>query len=928
MGCFSHLNSAPPSSSFSMHTFILLCFGLFVTSVVGMNNETDRLALLAFKARITHDPLQVLSSWNDSIHFCQWQGVTCGRRHQRVTKLYFRSMKLVGSISPHIGNLSFMRILVLQNNSFKLEIPPEVGRLRRLQILALDNNTIGGEIPSNISNCSNLIRFSVSYNQLVGETPSTLASLTKLQFFATHVNNLTGSISPDFGNLSSLEVFSVASNNLGGIIPDSFGQLKKLTYFAFGINRFSGTFPPSIFNISSIINFDVGSNQIQGQLSSDIGITLPNVEVFSIGENQFTGSIPDSISNATNLDTLILGPNKLSGKFPSLEKLNLMSILGITLNNLGNGGANDLSFLCSLTNATSLFILAINANNFGGSLPQCIGNLSNTLFTFALDNNKISGNLPTGIGNLINLERLEMYKNKLSGSIPFEIGKLQKLNALDLSKNNFSGNIPSSLGNLTTSTRLYLNENNLQGSIPLTLGQCQNLIILSLDNNNLSGTISSQVIGLSFSPIFLDLSANQFTGVLPLEVGQLKNLEYLDVSDNMLFGKIPASLGSCVKLDFLAMRRNFFQGEIPSSLELLRGLGLLDLSTNNLSGMIPKFLERFDLLKTLNLSYNQFEGEIPTGGVFMTMSATSVKGNSKLCGGIPKFQLPKCENKKSKKRKLSGTMKLILSILFGLVGLALVCSFLFLFWLRKKKREDVSSTYSRNLILNLSYQDLLEATNGFSTANLTGVGNFGTVYKGVLDQGRNIIAVKVFNLVRRGAFKSFIAECEALRNIRHRNLVKVLTVCSSIDYNGNDFKALVYEFMVNGNLDEWLHPDVRSNEAPEERRNLNLLQRLNVAIDVASALEYLHHHCQTPIVHCDLKPSNILLDDEMIGHVGDFGLARFLIEATQDYSMNQSSSIGVKGTIGYAPPGEYLSNFKFSCFPLPKISYYCFSHKS
>jgi serine/threonine protein kinase len=157
------------------------------------------------------------------------------------------------------------------------------------------------------------------------------------------------------------------------------------------------------------------------------------------------------------------------------------------------------------------------------------------------------------------------------------------------------------------------------------------------------------------------------------------------------------------------------------------------------------------------------------------------------------------------------------------------------------------------------------------------VGSFGSVYKGILDQGRHTVAVKVLNLLRHGASKSFMAECEALRNIRHRNLVKVLTSCSSIDYQGHDFKALVYEFMGNGNLDEWLHPTPRINEALEEPRGLSLLQRLNIAIDVANALDYLHHHCQTPIVHCDLKPSNVLLDDEMIGHVGDFGLARFLL---------------------------------------------------
>ena len=77
------------------------------------------------------------------------------------------------------------------------------------------------------------------------------------------------------------------------------------------------------------------------------------------------------------------------------------------------------------------------------------------------------------------------------------------------------------------------------------------------------------------------------------------------------------------------------------------------------------------------------------------------------------------------------------------------------------------------------------------------------------------------------------------------------SACSSIDYQGHDFKALAYEFLENGNLDEWLHPTPRKiNEALEKQRKLSLLQRLNIAIDVASALDYLHNHCETPIVHC------------------------------------------------------------------------------
>uniref|UniRef100_F6HCE2 Protein kinase domain-containing protein n=1 Tax=Vitis vinifera TaxID=29760 RepID=F6HCE2_VITVI len=156
-----------------------------------------------------------MRSWNESVHFCQWSGVTCGRQHQKVTVLDLHSQQLVGLISPHIGNLSFIRVLLLQNNSFNGEIPQEVGRLGRLETLRLDSNSLDGEIPSNISSCSNLISLTIGFNSVVGKLPEELGSLSMLQFLAVQRNNLSGSI-PPFGNLSSLGKFSATQNNLVG----------------------------------------------------------------------------------------------------------------------------------------------------------------------------------------------------------------------------------------------------------------------------------------------------------------------------------------------------------------------------------------------------------------------------------------------------------------------------------------------------------------------------------------------------------------------------------------------------------------------------------------------------------------------------------------------------------------------------------------
>ncbi|KAF8029007.1 hypothetical protein BT93_E1629 [Corymbia citriodora subsp. variegata] len=863
---------------------------------------TDKLSLLAFKATVTEDPTGALNSWNHTTDHCRWYGVTCGRLHCRVTRLDLQALKLSGSISSHIGNLSFLRVLMLTNNSFHHEIPQEVSHLHRLRVLRLSFNTLEGEIPRNLSGCTHLQWLRLGVNQLVGEIPVELGSLPELRYLALTKNYLTGTIPSSIGNLSSLEVLSLSLNELGGKIPQALGKLTKLKALSLMGNRLSGTIPPSVFNLSSIKVFEIGENQIGGTLPANIGFVLPNIESFTIYNNQFTGVIPLSMSNATTLSWLEVGENKLSGNMPPLDRLNMLELLEINSNYLGSGGYSDSTFFCSLTNTTTLRRLTIQNNSFGGTLPKCIGNFSVTLSDLQLGENLLFGTIPRIVGNLINLERLFLDRNRFSGTLPSVLGNLHNLVEMKLSYNKLSGAIPSSLGNLVSLTRLYLDHNNFHGYIPSRLSECRSLVELDLSSNNLNGTIPPKFIGLSSLSILLNLSQNHLTGVLPQEIGKLNLLAQLDISRNMLHGDIPASLGSYVGLEVLKMQENSFRGSIPSSLSMLRNVKELDLSHNNLSGVIPEFFEALHFLEILNLSYNSFEGTLPTKGIFNNVSATFVFGNDKLCTCMPEFHLPKCSSR-NLGRKLILKWKLAVSIFFGVLGIALVLVLMYFGWLKKKKRTELSSSSKDDSSLNLSYGILLKATNGFSSRNLIGVGSFGSVYKGVLDENETIIAVKVLHLTLHGAEKSFITECKALRNIRHRNLLKVITVCSGTDYRGSEFKALVYEFMVNGSQEDRLHPSPSSANVDGNAQKLSLVQRINISIDVASALDYLHNHLQSPILHCDLKPSNILLDAEMVGHVGDFGLAKVLIKSADDTKAKMSSA-GVRGTVGYAAP-EY-----------------------
>ncbi|KAI5669852.1 hypothetical protein M9H77_19705 [Catharanthus roseus] len=889
---------------FLIAIFIILNTQDFAAAATyNLKNETDRLALLNIKLQISDDPTEVLKSWNNSNHHCHWEGVTCNVRHQRVTYLTLPGHNLLGLISPHIGNLSFLKSLNLGENRFYGEIPQEIGRLFRLKKLNLSSNILNGEIPVNLSQCSELRYVAISDNKLVGKIPPELSSLKKLLFLDFDQNNLTNEIPSSLGNLSSLRILSLSYNNLEGNLPNEIGSLKNLWGLYLGMNQFSGVIPLSIYNISSLSVVSLSENLFEGELPTDIGFKMPNLQFFCIGGNRFQGRIPVSIVNATNLVILDLSQNKFQGHVPmNLGNLPSLRRLNLEKNLLGGSNTNtngDLDFITSLTNCSDLQELSLANNNFGGKLPQSIGNLSLQIQFIALGSNNISGNIPISLTRLVNLYVLSMENNFFTGTIPMNFYKLEHLQLLSLHTNMLNGVVPSTLCNITSLYKLFLHKNNLEGTLPSCFSKIQSLNFFLIYGNKLSGIVPPAFFGNLFSLNYLDLSNNLFIGPLPPEVGRLANIIYFDVSYNNFSGQIPATLGDCSNLKTLSMQNNFFTGRIPQKLASLKAIEELDLSQNKLTGEIPKDLQRLPNLNYLNLTSNNLEGEVPKNGVFGNSTQIILDRNSRLCGGIPELRLPSCPIHKKTKKNLK-LLIIIISTVSSVFAVILIS-----FYRRTRHQKNDSSFISsgKDNFLRISYHELQRATEGFSQQNVVGTGNFGVVYKGQLDQqGGKLVAIKVLDLTKTGVSKSFKAECNALKNIRHRNLVSLLTYCSSTDSKGNDFKALIYEFMENGSLDMWLHPKTL-NES--RLRNLNVLSRLNIAIDVASALQYLHHHCGFVIVHCDLKPSNILLDSDLTAHIGDFGLAKLLPKTSIASSgSGTSSSVAVKGTIGYAAP-EY-----------------------
>ncbi|KAK6115978.1 hypothetical protein DH2020_008247 [Rehmannia glutinosa] len=745
---------------------------------------------------------------------------------------------MTGSISPHIGNLSFLRSLELQNNQLNGELPDQLGDLVRLRTLNVSFNSIGGVIPSNISQCKDLRILDFMQNQISGRIPIEISYFTQLQ------------------------VLNLARNQLWC--------------------------SPSIYNMSSLVYLALASNNLWGELPEDIGITLPNLLGLNICFNKFNGTIPWSLHNLTNIQAIRIAHNLFHGSVPpGLGNLRKLEMYNIGFNSIVSSGQGGLDFLEFLTNSTRLNFLAIDFNLLEGVIPKSIGNLSRVLTKLYMGGNDIYGTIPSSIGELRALDLLNLSYCSLSGEIPSEIGLLNELRILGLANNKFSGELPNSLGNLQLLTRIDLSKNKLVGSMPNTLGNLQNLISMDLSDNMLNGSIPTEILNLPGLSAFLNLSQNHLTGPLPVEIGLLENVAVINISDNMLSGNIPISIGDCKSLEQLSLARNMLSGPIPDNLGSVRGLETLDLSSNQLSGAIPFDLQNLQSLQLLNLSFNNLEGQIPTGGVFADPSKVHLKSNENLCLGLS-CKIPGESGRKLTSVYIIVSVAVVISLCFAI---GLICHF------RRGKGRVIDSFESlRAHPQMISYDELRVATDSFDEENLIGQGSFGSVYKGLV-QGV-AMAIKVLDTTIAKSKKTFLAECEALRNVRHRNLIKLTTVCSSIDSKNEEFLALIFEFMCNGNLDDW----ITGKRRHENGMRLNVIDRLRVAIGMASALDYLHNETEVPIVHCDLKPSNVLLDSDMTPKVGDFGLAKLLLDT--DNQMSLTSTHTLRGSIGYIPP-EY-----------------------
>ncbi|XP_050237446.1 probably inactive leucine-rich repeat receptor-like protein kinase At3g28040 [Mercurialis annua] len=850
------------------------------------NNEVpiqlndDVLGLIVFKSHL-NDPSSSLSSWSeDDDSPCSWKFLKCNP-NGRVSHVLLDGVGLSGKLGKGLQ------------------------KLQHLKVLSLSNNNFSGEISHDISLIPNLEKLNLSHNSLTGIIPFSFVNLS-----------------------SSMKFLDLSDNLLSGPIPDNlFQNLFSLRFVSLSRNSFQGPLPSSLANCSSLNSINLSDNHFS-ELFSGIW-SLSHLRTLDLSNNEFSESVPVGLSNLYNLKELHLHGNRFSGSLPVDIGLCVHLIRLDLSNNLFTGVIPDsVQFLRSLT------YFNLSNNMFGGDFPQWIGKVSNLEY-LDFSSNVLTGSLPLSISNLKSVSFINLCNNKLTGEIPATVVECSELSVIRLKGNNFNGSIPEGLFDLGLE-EVDFSDNNLFGSIPPGSSQFYSSIqTLDLSRNSLTGNITAEM-GLSSNLRYLNLSWNNLQSRIPQEVGYFQNLAVLDLRNSFVFGSIPGDIcesgslsilqldgnslvgpipeeiGNCSTLYLLSLSHNSLSGPIPKSISKLNKLEILQLESNKLSGEIPLELGKLQNLLAVNISYNMLTGRLPSEGIFPSLDQSALQGNLGICSpllkGPCKMNVPKPlvldpftygnqihhqpENESSESVKPHRRMLLSVSAIIAIsasvfIVIGVVVISILNISVRKRLAfvdhalESLFSSSSRSGNLastgkfvlfgtKSSSDDITNPESLLNKASEIGEGVFGTVYKVPLSgsQGSRIVAIKKLvtsNIIQNP--EDFDREVRILGKAKHPNLVSLTGY-----YWTPQAQLLVSEFLPNGSLQAKLHGRLPSTPP------LSWSERFKIVLGTAKGIAHLHHSFRPPIIHYNIKPNNILLDENNNPKISDFGLARLLTQ--------------------------------------------------
>uniref|UniRef100_A0A2P2LR63 non-specific serine/threonine protein kinase n=1 Tax=Rhizophora mucronata TaxID=61149 RepID=A0A2P2LR63_RHIMU len=726
---------------------------------------------------------------------------------------------------------------------------------------------------------------------------------------------------------SRVSQIQVQNMSLKGPLPQNLNQLTMLERLSFQRNKFTGPLP-SLSGLSNLLYAYMDDNQFDS-IPSDFFHGLVSLQAVALDKNDLnatTGwSFPTELQGSAQLTNLSCMSCNLAGPLPDF-----------------------------LGNFSSLQNLKLSGNRLSGVIPASFtGGMSlQNLWLNNQDGSGLTGTLDV-VATMRSVTALWLHGNQFTGTIPESIGNLTLLKDLNLNGNQLVGLVPESLINMPLD-HLDLNNNQLMGPTPhfkaTKVSYTSNAFCQSTTGVACAPEVMALIKflgGLNYPSKLVSLwSGNDpCSAWFGLNCDAKGKVSSIGLPNYNLSGTLSPSVAELDSLYQIKLENNSINGSIPTNWTALPLLTMLDLSNNNISGQLPQFRSNVLVLTEGNPLLNTGEqpapspNNSPSSGISgsPTNSSSSADDGHSAPGGSS--QIP--TKQKGPKRS---TFIAIVAPVASVAVVAILVMTLFMYCYKKKRdtfgapnglvvhprdpsdsdnvvkvvvanttnggTSTVTGSGSGNINdsgiadshvieagnMVISVQVLRNVTKNFAPENELGRGGFGVVYKGELDDGTNIAVKRMeAGVISTKALDEFQSEIAVLSKVRHRHLVSLL----GYSIEGNE-RILVYEYMPQGALSKHLFRWKSLKMEP-----LSWKRRLNIALDVARGMEYLHSLAHQSFIHRDLKSSNILLGDDFRAKVSDFGLVKLAPDG------EKSVVTRLAGTFGYLAP-EYAVTGKIT----------------